>query len=269
MIIENIRLELQNHVDKENVIKIWYIKEFLQTIVLKQIYELPMSKNLIFYGWTALRFIFGLNRLSEDLDFIWKWFVEFEELWQSLQTFFWKERLSVIYKIQKFRVTLNFKNFLDNFGINYWNSRDLYIKIEISDHIDFCKEFGTKLYPIFKFNQSLVLKSFDKSTLFSSKLNAVLHRNRKKQIWESLVSVKWRDIYDLFWYLSNGFTPNIHCIIWISDLQDLKIKLIAIIENINFKDVCLDIENFVEDRSLLEFMKDNGKVYLLEKVKEM
>lgn len=47
--------------------------EYLQTIVLKEIYEIPECKDLIFYGGTSLRFIFDLNRLSEDLDFIWKY----------------------------------------------------------------------------------------------------------------------------------------------------------------------------------------------------
>ncbi|MDR0772629.1 MAG: hypothetical protein LBF15_06650 [Candidatus Peribacteria bacterium] len=58
----------------------------------------------------------------------------------------------------------------------------MYIKIEVSNNIDFCKKYETKLYPIFKFNESLVLKSFDKSTLFSTKLNAVLGRTWEKKL---------------------------------------------------------------------------------------
>ena len=268
MIIENIKIELEKHKEKENVFKIWYIKEYLQTIILKQIYEIPECKNLIFYWWTALRFLFGLNRLSEDLDFIWKDFSDFDLLWRNLQFFFQKENLTVNYKIQKFRTTIKFKDFLSNFGIQYWNSNDLYIKIEISDHLDFCKNFEIKLYPIFKFNQSLVLKSLNKETLFSSKINAVLYRNWKKMLWEKKISVKWRDIYDLFRYLTKWFKPNIECIISVSNLEDLKNKLIETINNVNFNEVIFDIENFVEDEEMLDFIKTNWKEYLIEKISD-
>lgn len=269
MIIENIKEGLEKYKDKEDIIKIGYIKEYLQILILKQIYEIEECKNLIFYGWTALRFLFGLNRLSEDLDFIGKGFTDFELIWKSLQKFFQKDNLMVNYKIQKFRTILNFKDFLHNFNIRYWNSKDLYIKIEISDHIDFCKNLETKLYPVFKFNQSLVLRSLDKSTLFSSKINTVLYRNWKKHFWEHQINVKWRDIYDLFRYLSNWFKPNIDCIISVSDMDELKEKLIEIIKNIDFSHVKKDLEWFIEDTTLLDFMKDHGKNYLLEKVKEM
>lgn len=80
MIIENIKIELEKHREKQDIIKIWYIKEYLQTLILKQIYELDISKDLVFYWWTSLRFLFWLNRLSEDLDFIWIDFTSFEEL---------------------------------------------------------------------------------------------------------------------------------------------------------------------------------------------
>lgn len=270
MIIENIKFELDNnHKNKSDIIKIWFIKEYLQTIVLKQIYELDYTKDLIFYWWTSLRFLFWLNRLSEDLDFIWQDFLEFDKLWMDLQRYFDKNNIKVNYKIQKFRIIINFKNLLDIFWIKYENSKDLYIKIEISDNFDFCKEFDVKIYPIFKYNRSLIIKSLTKETLFSTKLNAVLYRNWEKQIWENKISVKWRDIYDLFWYLSNNISPNILCIDWVNTVKELKEKLISIIWKINFKEVILDIENFIEDKNILVFIENNWKEYILEKINEL
>lgn len=166
MIIENIKFELDNHSNKSDIIKIWFIKEYLQTIILKQIYELDYTKNLIFYWWTSLRFLFWLNRLSEDLDFIGIDFVEFDKLWTDLVKYFDKNDIKVNYKVQKFRIIFNFKDLLTHFWIKYQNSKDLYIKIEISDNFDFCDKFETKIYPIFKYNQSLIIKSLDKETLF-------------------------------------------------------------------------------------------------------
>lgn len=269
MIIENIKRELEKHKDKPDIIKIWYIKEYLQTIVLRQIYELDETKNLIFYGGTSLRFLFGLNRLSEDLDFIGQDFQKFEEVAEHFQRFFHSSNIKIQVKIQKFRVILNFKDFLSHFWINFWASKDLYLKIEISEHFAFCKNYQVKLYPIFKYNQSLVIKSLDKSSLFSTKLNAVLYRNWTKQVGEGTISVKWRDIYDLFWYLSNSFKPNIDCIDGVTDMNDLKQRLKTVIEKIDFKEVVLDIENFLEDGTLLEFMKENGKEYILDQIERL
>lgn len=266
MIIELIKLELKNHREKSDIIKIWYIKEYLQSIILWQIYSIDYSKNLIFYWWTSLRFLFWLNRLSEDLDFIWQDFLEFDKLWLDLENYFKKNNIKVNYKVQKFRIILNFKDLLSDFWIKYQNSKDLYIKIEISDHFEFCKKFETKIYPIFKYNKSLIIKSLDKETLFSTKLNAVLYRNWEKQIWNNKISVKWRDIYDLFWYLSNNTKPNIDCIDWIKTNKELKEKLIEIISKINFKEVIFDIENFIEDTNILDFMENNWKEYILEKL---
>lgn len=267
MIIENIKYELENHKSKSDIIKIWFIKEYLQTIILSQIYELNYTKDLIFYWWTSLRFLFWLNRLSEDLDFIGKNFNDFDRLWQDLEKYFKKNDVKLNYKIQKFIIILNFKDFLDNFWIKYSNSKDLYIKIEISDNFDFCKNFETKLYPIFKYNKALVIKSLSKETLFSTKLNAVLYRNWEKQVWNNKISVKWRDIYDLFWYLSTNTKPNIKCIDWIIDIKILKQKLSEIISKIDFKEIKYDIENFIDDKNIIDFIEKNWKDYILDKLK--
>ena len=45
------------------------LKEYLQDIILYIIYSNKKYKDLIFYGGTLLRKVYGLNRLSEDLDF--------------------------------------------------------------------------------------------------------------------------------------------------------------------------------------------------------
>jgi hypothetical protein len=49
MILDNIKLVLEQYKDKEHIFKIGYLKEYLQAIVLKQIYELEASRDLIFY----------------------------------------------------------------------------------------------------------------------------------------------------------------------------------------------------------------------------
>ncbi len=270
MLKESIKKYLENYEDKSNIIKIWYVKEYLQTHILKQIYNFDDTKNLIFYWWTSLRFLYNLNRLSEDLDFVSKDFNDYEKLASFLVKYFEQFNIKIDYKIQKFRIILKFRNFLDDFDLSFWNSSDLYIKIEISDYIDFCDNYEVKIIPVFKNNLSILIKTFDKNTLFSTKINAVLHRKWEKKDWKNLLKIKWRDIYDLFWYLSNNFKPNIDCIIWVRDINDLKEKLKWIINNISFLEVIWDIKNFLEDDELLVFFESPDiKKFLLEKIDEL
>ncbi|MBT6948101.1 MAG: hypothetical protein HN995_13025, partial [Candidatus Marinimicrobia bacterium] len=45
------------------------LREYLQHVILRALFEQKDLPNLIFHGGTALRIIHGLNRFSEDLDF--------------------------------------------------------------------------------------------------------------------------------------------------------------------------------------------------------
>jgi hypothetical protein len=266
MILDEMKRALEQHKGKEDIFKIGYIKEFLQARVLRQIYEFPESKSLYFYGGTAIGFLLGLNRLSEDLDFVSTQVVDFERLGTFLTNFFTKETLEVKCKIQKFGLTLKFKNLLSHFQMQYQHANDLYLKIEISDHLSFCKHFETKIYQIFKFNTSLVLQSFDPSTLFSTKLNTVLYRHWERRIGDQVLTMKGRNIYDLFRYVSNGYKPNLNCIQDISNVEDLKKKLIVTVEATDFKVVVEEVAHFMEDKQLLSFFETNGKSYLIEQI---
>src|SRR5690554_7485951 len=50
--------------DKKNA-----MKEVVQEIVLASLSKTDFFKNAAFYGGTALRIFYGLDRFSEDLDF--------------------------------------------------------------------------------------------------------------------------------------------------------------------------------------------------------
>lgn len=49
-------------------------------------------------------------------------------------------------------------------------------------------------------------------------------------------------------------------------MNDLKQKLKSVIKKTDFKEVALDIENFLEDDTLLEFIKSSGKEHILEQI---
>jgi hypothetical protein len=126
-----------------------------------------------------------------------------------------------------------------------------------------------KLYPVFLYNKSMVIRSLDESTLFATKLNAVLYRQRAKRNNDTNISVKGRDFYDLFRYVSHKITPNIACVQNIIDMKDLKKKLIIVIENTDFSHVVRDIDPFLEDKQLLSFLQTNGKQYLIEQIQKL
>ena len=65
--IEVIKQQLKNSKSVQE--KINYLREFLQIMILKNIYDQKAFNNIAFLGGTALRILFNINRFSEDLDF--------------------------------------------------------------------------------------------------------------------------------------------------------------------------------------------------------
>lgn len=45
------------------------LREYLQILILKELYKISLSEKLYFTGGTYLRLIHNLKRFSEDLDF--------------------------------------------------------------------------------------------------------------------------------------------------------------------------------------------------------
>ena len=52
--------------NRENINR---VREYLQKYLLYTLYKKKVYQDLVFTGGTALRFIFGLRRFSEDIDF--------------------------------------------------------------------------------------------------------------------------------------------------------------------------------------------------------
>lgn len=65
-VIENMlsKYDIKNKVDETNA-----MKEIIQEIVLCGLSRGGFFDVAVFYGGTALRIFYGLNRFSEDLDF--------------------------------------------------------------------------------------------------------------------------------------------------------------------------------------------------------
>ena len=67
-----------------------YLKGALQALVLDYIYNHPLYRGLNFYGGTCLHVIYGLNRLSEDIDLDNSQGVELDNFGEDLLSHFYK-----------------------------------------------------------------------------------------------------------------------------------------------------------------------------------
>jgi predicted nucleotidyltransferase component of viral defense system len=248
------------------------LKEYLQVIILNFIYSDPSYSKLVFYGGSCLAQCFGLPRLSEDLDFVdEKKQIKISELANDLENYFKKNTdLKVAAIIQKFRIYLKFP-ILHELGLSKKNETDLlFLKVEIFSDFTFCKKYKAETHPLFRFNRSMLVKTFDLPTLMATKIRAVLNRKweKKDKTGKTTIAVKGRDYFDLMWYLEKGIEPNMKCIEDIKNKKELGGKLLAIVSNVDEKSIRLDLESFINDQNFVKNISRNMKEILTRLINE-
>ena len=235
------------------------------------IYSRPKYQSLIFYGGSCLRYCFGLDRLSEDMDFVdLKKKVNLKNLERDLSEFFKKELdLEIKTKIQKFRLYLKFPLLYELELTRPGQSNLLFLKIEIFRNFDFCQNFKVEIIPVFKFGQSILIRTFDLPTLMATKLRAILYRKWEKtdQKGKILIKVKGRDYYDLIWYLQKGIEPNLRCLNKITR-PELKERLSRIIKKLDSRSIRLDLEGLIEDKNFVKDLSKNLKKILTDQLEK-
>lgn len=184
------------------------IREISQEVVLAALSRTDFFKQASFQGGTCLRILYGLNRFSEDLDFIlrdpdtaFKLDKYFKPVKQELESFGYdmeivdrSESMNTVKKI--FLKDNSAGNLLH---LKYLNKkqpmRKVRIKLEVDTNPPSGGHFDLK-YHDFPFAYSLTTQ--DLPTLFAGKLHALLCR----------AYVKGRDWYDLIWYLARKTKIN-------------------------------------------------------------
>ena len=191
------------------------LREILQEIVLLGLYRAGFFNHAVFYGGTALRILYGLDRFSEDLDFsLLKVDKNFDlgqyekSIIETLQTFGFKVNIqlknqegaikSAFLKGNTAQHLLNIKA-PDDVIAKYGQGRLVKIKFEVDTEppLDFKSEKKTQLLPA-----PFMIHSMKLSSLFAGKIHAILCRN-----WSS--RPKGRDWYDLVWYVANGYSVDL------------------------------------------------------------
>lgn len=257
--------------DKKNA-----IKEIVQEVVLCGLSRGGFFKEAAFYGGTALRIFYGLDRFSEDLDFslitqnpdfdLTKYFSYIENETKSLGLNFsvTEKEKSIDSNVKSAFLKGNTKEHILSF---YEESDDAKIinreeVIKIKFEVDVNPPIGATYETKFGLLPSpYQVRLYDMSSLFAGKIHACLCRN-----WKSIV--KGRDFYDYVFFLSMGAKVN---------LVNLKAKLVQskfitedyaltvekLKELLNERFSNMDFEQARDD--VLPFVKDKSKLDLWSK----
>jgi predicted nucleotidyltransferase component of viral defense system len=179
------------------------LKEYLQVVVLNFIYTNAEYKDkLIFTGGTCLRHFYGLQRLSEDLDFDFVDNFNAEKFANDLEKYFVSklqyQNLDISLKQKNRQVLLKFP-VLRELGLATASESDLlYIKSDLSMAVG--KHWSTQKTAKSAFGFNFVALHYDLSSLFAGKIAAILTRNLLTGK-DNRQTIKGRDFFDLLWYL--------------------------------------------------------------------
>lgn len=241
------------------------VREYLQARILESLQRLGAFQNWAFLGGTALRFLYQLPRFSEDLDFSLCKKIPAEKTRQdSFETFM--NGVIRTFKAETYQISLRsrsantvqsafvgFPGLLFELGLSPHREQNLSIKIELDTNPPEGPKFQTSLVRRHVF---LNLLHYDRASLLSGKLHAILHRPH----------LKGRDLYDLLWYLSDPTWPEPNFPLLRSSLEQTgqdysneKIKswrsmIVHKIEALNWDKVLADVAPFLEQ---------NEDIYLL------
>jgi len=261
------------------------LREIMQEILLAGLSRTDFYEKAAFYGGTALRIFYKLDRFSEDLDFsllkedpdfsLEPYFpsivAEFEALGITVSI---KEKNkttqtnvdSAFLKSETIWKELVLEDIVKEAGIK--SNRSIKIKIEVDRNPPLGFEIEEKLMlrPF-----SFYVKCFTQSSLFAGKMHALLFRKWQKR-------VKGRDWYDLEWYIKKGIALDLnHFLLRAKDTGDWKEKNITRkqimellkqkINTVSFVSIKNDVVRFMKDDKALQIWSPAYFNDLIEKLK--
>ncbi len=208
MSVKLIQDRLDSYHCRSNIEEEHAIREITQEVVLAALGRTEFFKHALFQGGTCLRIFYGLNRFSEDMDFILKQTHRDFELQPHLVAIC-DELEAYGYHVEiadrsKAGVAVR-KAFLkdDSLGkvlqLKYVDRSGPARKIRVKLEVDTNPPSGSGMeikYVDFPFVSSVTVQ--DKPSLFAGKLHALLCREY----------VKGRDWYDFLWYTSQSIGVN-------------------------------------------------------------
>lgn len=174
------------------------MREYLQATILASMQAAKAFRPLAFHGGTCLRFVHRIARFSEDLDFALERPEDgfrFEDLIARIERDLTAQGYHVRASVNTARVV--HKAFIGFVGAEYEAGlsphADKVFRIKIEVDTNPPAGAGLEVTGLRSFEYGLRLQHHDLPALFAGKLAAVLERQY----------TKGRDLYDLWWYLSD------------------------------------------------------------------
>lgn len=220
------------------------LREYLQTQILKALSLSKYNDAVAFLGGTSLRFIYGIDRFSEDLDFdlVKKNGFDIFRLEKDLAKrigllgFYLDTRVKTTENIHI--IFFKFKNVLQEFGFRVDKNEKFLIKFEIDPNP--YKNIKSETKFLDSFNERFPVLINTLPTLFAQKIIALKLRPYQKG----------RDFYDLVWFLAQkNIEPNYKILkekdIKISNKSGLVKEMKKIISRLDLKRAAKDVEPFL------------------------
>lgn len=262
------------------------LKEILQSIVLVGLSRSGFFNKASFYGGTALRIFYGLNRYSEDLDFTLNEKEEnfnFEQYFKTINevALSYGLELEISYKTKKIDTPIES-------AFAKLNTYQTLIKLKVNSNLtkylhkdELMKvKFKVDCYPSFGFNveskwldnpEYASVNVLDLPSLFAGKIHAILCRTYKN-------NVKGRDYYDFLFFIRKRVKPNLEFLknklietgkLTINDefnTDIVKQMLINKIKTVDFAQIKNDAQKFIFKNENLDYFSRELFIDMIQKL---
>ena len=244
-------------------------REYLQSRILLLMQEAGAMIPLAFCGGTALRFLYGLPRFSEDLDFSMEKRMEedgLRSIVDRVERGLSRQGYDVHVKSRKVSAVeshlIRFRGLPYELGLAARQSQIMSIKIEVDTDPP---EGAVLELSIVRRFAVMRLQHHDRASLLAGKLHAVLSRSYPKG----------RDYYDLLWYLTSKGWPGPNMSMLLNALRqtgwsggklgsmDLRSVVEGKFRSVDWAAIRRDIEPFLEHPSEAEYLNEKDMTGLL------
>ncbi len=256
----------QNRRDRINV-----LREYLQHLLLRELFELNLLEVLVFHGGTALRILHALRRFSGDIDFH-------------------KRSKDANFNLASFMARLVTRLHNQNYLVSIKNKTDGAIHTGMIKFEGILQEANLSLHPEEKLNIRLEVDTnppegfevdftlvnrympygvihHDKSSFLSGKVHAILQRPYMKgrdlfDLWFFLS--RWKEIEPNFPYLDNALKQTGYhgAEVVKKNWRDVAYERI---DSANWEQVAQDVEPFIAHEKDLDLFKKDILLNLLRR----
>jgi len=244
-------------------------REYLQARMLASLQQAGAMIPLAFHGGTALRFLYATPRYSEDLDFALEGsrsLYDFRAYLTAIERQLASEGYAVQIKVRDSKVVhsafVRFSGLLHELGLSPHRDQVLSVKIEVDTNPPAGAVLTTT---VVRRHETLHLQHHDRASLLAGKLHAILQRRYSKG----------RDIYDLFWYLSDPDWPEPNLTLLNNALRQTGWTAVDLtkhnwrelvrnrIETVAWDEVVPDVEPFLAPTANLDLLTQENVMRLL------